>query len=97
MATSGESAARTFAIPQYPDFQGEQSSNGDKFSHIAPYDDGLKAETGLQYVQGQTADYYRKVANLKSFMQDAHNNFGVDVRVPDAAHAAKEKKGPKPT
>lgn len=48
-----------------------------------PYDDGVKALEGLQFVKGQTEDYYKKVAALKSFMQDAHANLGVDVRVPD--------------
>jgi hypothetical protein len=48
-----------------------------------PFDDGVQALEGLQYVKGQTADYYKKVADLKSFMQSVQQNLGVDVRVPD--------------
>lgn len=80
----GDAIAKDFLIPQYEGYN-KPSHTGDQFEHIQPYDDGLKAETGLQDVQGQTADYYRKVANLKSFMHDVHTNYGIDVRVPDAA------------
>ena len=48
-----------------------------------PYDDGVQALEGLQVVQGQTADYYKKVSALKSFMQSVNKNLGIDVRVPD--------------
>lgn len=51
----------------------------------APYNDGIQAMEGLQAVQDMTGDYYRKVGELKSFMQSAYKNFGVDVRVPDAS------------
>lgn len=50
-----------------------------------PYDDGIRALEGLQYVKGQTEAYYKKIADLKSFMQGAHANLGIDVRVPDAS------------
>lgn len=48
-----------------------------------PYDDGVQALEGLQVVQGQTTDYYKKVSALKSFMQSVNKNLGIDVRVPD--------------
>src|SRR6185295_10522646 len=81
--TTGELGSKTFLIPQYQTGAGNGADT--QFEHITPYEDNLKPENGLQYVQGQTADYYRKVANLKSFMQHAHTNYGIDVRVPDAA------------
>ena len=68
-------AAQTFLLPQpqpRPVAPAEQ-----------PYNDGVQALEGLQYVKGQTADYYKKVADLKSFMQSVHQNLGIDVRVPD--------------
>jgi len=48
-----------------------------------PFNDGVQALEGLQYVKGQTADYYKKVTDLKSFMQSVQQNLGLDVRVPD--------------
>ncbi len=70
----GALGAQTYALPQVaPTTPYKQE----------PYNDEIKAMEGLQYVKGQTADYYKKVQALKSFMQDAHANLGVDVRVPD--------------
>ncbi len=70
----GSLGAQTYALPQVAPATPYQQ---------APYNDEVKAMEGLQYVKGQTADYYKKVQALKSFMQDAHANLGVDVRVPD--------------
>lgn len=71
----GTSGAETYALPTVaPEPVAPQQQ---------PYDDGVRALEGLQYVKGQTEAYYKKVADLKSFMQGAHANLGVDVRVPD--------------
>jgi hypothetical protein len=75
MAERAGLSAQTFLLPQptrQPIGAPEQ-----------PYNDGVQALEGLQYVKGQTADYYKKVADLKSFMQSVQQSFGVDVRVPD--------------
>lgn len=78
---TGELIGKTYLIPQYQDQQATQQMGIG--GQGAPMNDDLKALDGLQYVQNQTSDYYRKVAALKSFMQDVHNNLGIDVRVPD--------------
>ncbi len=84
-ASQGELQADTFALPTTPQLnpQAGPSGNVPDFEHLPPFDDGVKPETGLQYVHGQTSEYYRKVENLKRFMQHAHTNYGIDVRVPD--------------
>lgn len=75
MFERGELGAETYQIPQAaPQPVGHAQQ---------PFDDGVVALQGLQYVKGQTEDYYKKVAALKSFMQDVHANYGLDVRVPD--------------
>jgi hypothetical protein len=75
MFERGELGAETYQIPQAaPQPVGHAQQ---------PFDDGVVALQGLQHVKGQTEDYYKKVAALKSFMQDVHANYGLDVRVPD--------------
>lgn len=67
--------AKTFLLPQaQPQMAAPQEQ---------PFNDGVQALEGLQYVQGQTSDYYKKVSALKSFMQSVNKNLGIDVRVPD--------------
>lgn len=70
----GSLAGLTYTLPQAPVTQPTVQQ---------PYNDGIEALQGIQHVQGQTSDYYTKVAKLKSFMQEASNNYGIDVRVPD--------------
>lgn len=67
--------AQTFLLPQPAPQQAAPVQQ--------PYNDGVQALEGLQYVQGQTSDYYKKVADLKAFMQSVNQNLGIDVRVPD--------------
>jgi hypothetical protein len=73
----GGLAARTFLLPQ------QQSQQPIGPSQQQPFDDGIRALEGLQYVEGQTSDYFKKIQALKAFMQDAQTNLGIDVRVPD--------------
>jgi len=68
-------SAKTFLLPQA---QPQMAAPVEQ-----PFNDGVQALEGLQYVQGQTADYYKKVSALKSFMQSVNKNLGIDVRVPD--------------
>lgn len=68
-------SAQTFLLPQPQQMQPVQQEQ--------PFNDGVQALEGLQYVQNQTSDYYKKVSALKSFMQSANKNLGIDVRVPD--------------
>lgn len=75
MADRGALQGQTYALPTVQPVAPAPAQQ--------PFDDGVRAMEGLQVVKGQTEAYYRKVAALKSFMQDAHQNFGVDVRVPD--------------
>jgi hypothetical protein len=79
----GESLAQTFLIPQYAENTNVAGGGAHGSNPNAFYDDGLKPLDNLQHVQNMTSDYYRKVADLKSFMQEMHNNFGIDARVPD--------------
>lgn len=77
----GESLANTFLLPQYTEPTNVGGAGGNLANNH--FDDGLKPLDHLQHVQNMTSDYYRKVADLKSFMQEMHNNFGIDARVPD--------------
>lgn len=67
--------AQTFLIPQAQ----QQVAP----TQAKPFDDGVAVLENLQYVEGQTADYYKKASELKSFMQSVQKNLGIDVRVPD--------------
>lgn len=69
-------AAQTFYNPQ---IQPQASTQ------VGPMNDGVQPMDNIAYVNGVTEQYYQKVNALKSFMQDAHNNLGIDVRVPDAS------------
>jgi len=74
MDSRGNLAANNFLLPQVAPAQSQQPQ---------AYDDGLSALQDIQHVKGQTGDYYNKVMGLKSFMHNAQNNLGIDVRVPD--------------
>lgn len=78
----GESLANTFLLPQNTEPTGVGGGNRGNGAN-SYFDDGIKPLDHLQHVQNMTSDYYRKVADLKSFMQEMHNNFGIDARVPD--------------
>ncbi len=43
-----------------------------------------KPEDNLQQIDGVTDQYFDKWAQLKSFAKEAWNNYGIDVRYPDA-------------
>lgn len=68
-------SAQTYLLPQPQQMQPVQQEQ--------PFNDGVQALEGLQFVRNQTSDYYKKVSALKSFMQSANKNLGIDVRVPD--------------
>jgi hypothetical protein len=72
----GALGADTFLLPQVQPTAMPQQQ---------PLVDGIQALEGLQDIEGQTSDYYKKVADLKGFMQQVWTNFGIDVRVPDFA------------
>jgi len=71
----------TYRIPRQQPYNAGGAGHG--LAQEASYDDGLAFEKNLQEVEGRTAEYYNKVAALKSFMADIHKNTGIDVRVPD--------------
>lgn len=73
-ANRGAVGALNYQLPQIQPVQSQQQ---------APYNDGIEALQGIQDANGQANEYYRKVAALKSFMQDVNSNYGIDVRVPD--------------
>ena len=75
LGASGALSAHSYLLPQQAPAPAVQQ---------APYDDGLEAITqGLQHVRGETSEYYKKVAALKSFMHNVQSNLGIDVRTPD--------------
>lgn len=83
MADRADLIGKSFVLPQIP-AQGAGTPAG--YGNVqAPslFNDGVTEETGLASVEGLTTDYYRKVAMLKGLMQDAWENYRIDVRVPD--------------
>ena len=75
LGASGALSAHSYLLPQQAPAPAVQQ---------APYDDGVEAITqGLQHVRGETGEYYKKVAALKSFMHNVQSNLGIDVRTPD--------------
>lgn len=82
MADRAGLIGQTYALPNTTPQLGANPSYGNV---QAPemFNDGVTEETGLASVEGLTTDYYRKVAMLKGLMQDAWENYRIDVRVPD--------------
>lgn len=78
-----QALANTFLLPQRAPVQAPQiTSTG---SVPAPPSQSAVPDPieGLQYVENTTKDYYDKWANLKSFVNSAWTNFGIDVTKPD--------------
>lgn len=84
MAERADLIGQTYALPQPT--PPVSSGAGAGYGNVqAPqlFNDGVQEESGLASVEGLTTDYYRKVAMLKGLMQDAWENYRIDVRVPD--------------
>jgi hypothetical protein len=77
-----EALANTFLIPRNNQPVGSRSSGGRTPTSVNAPSLPEPAE-GLQYVEGVTRDYYTKWADLKSFVNSAWSNFGIDVTKPD--------------